>query len=163
MKNDTVKQLVYGSLLTAMITVATMFLKVPTNLGYIHLGDGVIFLTAMLLGTPAWMAAGIGSGLADLLAGYGIYAPVTFVIKAAMALIVCLIMKKGEIMISIKLVAAFVIAELFMVAGYFIFECFVYGVPAAAGAILFNLIQGGAGVVIGTIFAPLSVQLKKVL
>ena len=107
MNNKTVKQLVYGSLLAAMITVATMLLKIPTSLGYIHLGDGVIFLAAMTLGMPAWMAAGIGSGLADLLAGYGIYAPVTFLIKAAMAVIVCLIMKNREIRINLRLIFAF--------------------------------------------------------
>lgn len=163
MNNKTVKQLVYGSLLAAMITVATMLLKIPTSLGYIHLGDGVIFLAAMTLGMPAWMAAGIGSGLADLLAGYGIYAPVTFLIKAAMAVIVCLIMKNREIRINLRLIFAFFIAELCMVGGYFVFECFAYGVPAAAGAVPFNLIQGAAGIVIGTIFAPLSVRLKKIL
>ena len=41
-----------------------------------------------------------------------------------------------------------------MLAGYFVYEAFVlgYGVAAAAGALLFNAVQGGAGVVVGVLF-----------
>ena len=46
-------------------------------------------------------------------------------------------------------IVAFVAAELIMLAGYFIFESFMYGVTAAKGAIFMNLIQAGGGIVIG--------------
>ena len=44
------KRLAYGGLLAALIMVATAYLKFPTTLGYIHIGDGIIYLSAAILG-----------------------------------------------------------------------------------------------------------------
>ena len=88
--------IVVAALFAAMIFVLTFFVKVPTGIGYIHLGDLAIYLAASMLPTPyAIGAAAIGGGLSDFVGGYGIYVPVTMVIKALLAL--CFSCKKDTI------------------------------------------------------------------
>ena len=54
-------------------------------------------------------------------------------------------------------VALLVLAELVMVAGYFVTEWLLlgYGLAAAAGAVVPNLVQGFSGVVLGAMLIPL--------
>ena len=153
MKNY-VKKLALGGMLSAVILAMTigMHVPVPATGGYVHLGDGFIFLTAAVLGPYAALAAGIGSALADLLGGYFIYIPATFVIKAAMGLIA------GKFAVHcgrIRRTIVFVIAELVMVLGYFAFEWALYGGAAALGAVLPNLVQGAFGVILGLILTEI--------
>ena len=80
MKTRTQK-IVMSSLLAALACVATMIIKIPSPLnGYINLGDCVVLLSGWLL-PPVYgfVAAGLGSALADIFSGYIIYAPATFV------------------------------------------------------------------------------------
>ena len=59
-------------MLAALVCVATMVIKIPSPLnGYINLGDCIVLLSGWLL-SPVYgfMAAGLGSALADLFAGY---------------------------------------------------------------------------------------------
>ena len=72
----------------ALICVATMIIKLPSPIGgYINVGDGIVLLCGWTLGPMyAFFVAGIGSALADIFAGYILYAPATFVIKGLMAL-----------------------------------------------------------------------------
>ena len=81
--------LVILSLLTALVLVATMFLKLPTATGYIHLGDGIIFSVSLALGGLTGATSGaLGSFLADILGGYPAWAPWTLVIKGVAGYIV---------------------------------------------------------------------------
>ena len=155
MKTVNVKKLALGGMLSAVILVMTigMHLPVPATGGYVHLGDGFIFLTAAVLGPYAALAAGIGSALADLLGGYFIYIPATFIIKAAMGLIAGKFAAQSS---SIKRIIVFAIAEAVMVVGYFAFEWLLYGGAAALGAVLPNLVQGAFGVILGLILTEIS-------
>ena len=54
--------LVILSLLTALVLVATMFLKLPTATGYIHLGDGIIFSVSLALGGLTGATSGALAG-----------------------------------------------------------------------------------------------------
>ncbi|MCT4544750.1 MAG: ECF transporter S component [Vallitalea sp.] len=89
--NEYIKKITYTGLMTALILLSTMSLKVPvpfTN-GYIHLGDSMIFIAAILLGSICGaFAAGVGSALADILLGFPHWAIPTLIIKAIMAAIV---------------------------------------------------------------------------
>lgn len=89
------KKLVITGLMMALVTLATSFIKVPTTNGYIHLGDGFIFLSAIVLG-PFYgaFAAGVGSMFADILGGYAQWALPTLIIKSAMALLMGLIIRQ---------------------------------------------------------------------
>ena len=88
MKTRTQK-IVVAALLAALVCVATMIVKIPSPRGYINLGDSIVLLAGWML-SPLYgfLAAAIGSALADLLSGYGLYAPATFIIKGIMALAV---------------------------------------------------------------------------
>ena len=94
MQNFSVKKLTFTGLMAALICVLTMFphIPIPAGSGYIHLGDGMILLAAMVVGPLAIPAAAIGSALADLFSGYALYAPATAVIKGLVALIAWLML-----------------------------------------------------------------------
>lgn len=154
MKNDSIRKLVWAGLFTALVTVATMVIHIPSPAGgYVNAGDAVVILGAFLLG-PGWgaFAAGLGSALADIFTGYALYAPATLVIKALMALTAGAILraakKKRKLTAAIFGSAA---AELLMVAGYFAYEALIlpYGLGALAN-IPGNCIQGVFGAVVGT-------------
>lgn len=148
-----IRKLVMAAVFAALACVGTMVIKIPTINGYIHPGDGFVLLAGFLLG-PAYgaAAAGIGSGVADLFAGYSIYAPGTLIIKGITALVAGLIYKRKRT-VSFALLGG-IVAELIMTAGYFLYESFVFGEGALA-AVPGNLVQGIGGVVISLLLLPL--------
>lgn len=153
MRDKTVKNLVFSALFASLCCVATIIIKIPTPIGgYIHAGDAIVVLSAFLLG-PWWgaLAAGVGSGLADLFAGYALYAPGTLVIKAVTALVAGLILRGGIIKNPlVKAIVAGVISELIMVVGYLAYEGIILGYGAAAvGGVPMNLIQAAFGAAAG--------------
>ena len=154
MKNTT-RKTVMTALIAALVCVATMIIKIPSPLkGYINLGDSIVLLSGWIL-TPfyGFMAAGIGSALADILSGYLIYAPATFVIKGVMALAAFYIYKglsKNTKGIVARIVSG-VISEIIMILGYFVFEGFMYGFAPSVVNIPPNGVQGIAGIIIGII------------
>lgn len=160
MRDEKVVKIARGGLLAALVLLATYVIKLPVPItnGYVHLGDGVIFLAAMLMGNFAALIAGLGSALADLIGGYFHYIAPTFIIKAAMALLVALLYRTGK---HGRNFLVFCGAEVLMVAGYFVFEGFFYNWAAAAGAILPNLVQGIAGIALGMVFSIYLPHLKK--
>ena len=161
-KKINVKQMTLCGVLAALVFVLTYFPKVPVPVtgGYVHLGDGAIFLAALLLGPLGIPAAAIGSGLADLIGGYMLYVIPPVIIKGLVALVGWKLYKKGS---WVSAVVAFVLAEAVMVLGYFVFECFTSGAPAAAAAILPNVVQGVAGVVLGLICVAVTPRMEKMM
>lgn len=158
-------KIVFAAVLAALTCVATMVVTIPSPMGgFLNLGDGFVLLSGWLLG-PAYgfAAAGLGSALADLLLSYAYYVPGTFVIKGLSALIFAFLapalvrlMKKHEFSAHL---AASATAELWMVAGYFLYAATVRGKGlAAAASIPGNLAQGAAGVILFLLF---SAVLKK--
>ena len=162
MKDNTTKKIVFAALLAALACVATMIIKIPTPLGgYIHAGDAVVVLAGFLLG-PVWgaLAAGLGSGLADVISGYVLYAPGTFVIKAVVALLAGWIIGTKLIKNEFaKALVAGIIGGIVMVGGYMLYEAVFmgFGIGAAAN-IPMNCIQGAFGAVAG---AALYIALSK--
>lgn len=150
------KKLVTAALFAALACVATMIIKFPSPLkGYLNIGDCVVLLCGWML-SPVYgfVAAGLGSGLADLLSGYLVYAPATFIIKGLMALIACYTFKLIHKSLGHNLPARIVsgiLAEIIMVLGYYVFEGFMYGFIASAVNIPANAIQGIVGLILGTI------------
>lgn len=140
-------------LMAAFVFVATQ-IRIPTAIGYINLGDPVILISSFILGPIAFFPAAIGSALSDLLAGYAQYIIPTFIIKGLMGYVAGVSLRKFNITVLKKIIIG-VIAEIIMIAGYFIFEAlpFMYGPEAAAGSLFFNFIQGVAAVVI---FVPVT-------
>lgn len=159
MKDNKIKRLTLAALFTALTCVATMIIKIPTigTGGYIHLGDAFVVLSGIFLG-PLYggLSAGIGSALADLLSGYFIYTPITFVVKAVIAVVVALIYHKLTKKIHIPVVKCIIcgiFSTVLVALGYFAFEFFIYG-SAAAASIPANLIQGLSGLIISSVLLP---------
>ena len=117
------KAIVLVSLFTAMVTVLTLFVKVPVNTGYVHIGDGVIYLAACLFPTPLAIFCGaLGGCLADILGGYAIYAIPTFIIKG---LLVLPLSNKEKKIITKRNLAVLALCALITIAGYFIADAIV--------------------------------------
>lgn len=154
MKNKNATQkLVFAALLAALTCVATVIIKIPSPLkGYLNLGDCVV-LTAGWLLSPLYgfLAAGLGSALADLFSGYFVYAPATFLIKGLMALAAWCTYKalNKKINNPVSRIISAVVAELIMIGGYYIFEGFIYGFEASLVNMPANAVQGVAGLVLG--------------
>lgn len=69
--------------LTTAITYASYTPFSPTK-GYFNLGDSMVFFSALAFGWRAGMiCGGVGSAVADVLLGSGIYAPITLVAKGS--------------------------------------------------------------------------------
>ena len=149
------KRIVAAALMAALVCVATMIIKIPSPLkGYLNLGDGIVLLAGWMLPCGyGFLAAGLGSALADLFSGYVTYAPATFIIKGAMALVAyaCFkLMSKKIGKLPSRLIGG-VAAEIVMVAGYFVFEGFLYGFGPSVVNVPANAVQGVAGIIIGTV------------
>ena len=159
MKDAKVKKLVYAALFSALICVATMVVKIPTPTGgYVNLGDCIVLLSGWMLGPLyGFVAAGVGSMLADVFNGYAAYAPATFLLKGLVALIgyflFALFQKALKKHPRLSLALSGILAEVAMVAGYFGFEATFLGYGlAAAASIPGNCVQGAFGVVAGILF-----------
>ena len=146
------KNIVLCALFTALITLSTMVIQIPMPVsGYVNLGDVFILVCVFVL-SPLYsvLAAGFGSMFADLLSGYVIFAPATLIIKATMAMMAHLVFKAVYKSFKNKFVATLIsgiVAELIMVAGYFLYSCLIMSEGlVAATSIPGNLIQGAIGV-----------------
>ncbi|BCN29801.1 ECF transporter S component [Anaeromicropila herbilytica] len=163
MKLNKTQLMVITSLMAALTCIATMVFHVPSPLkGYIHLGDGFVLLSGIILG-PLYggAAAGIGSMLADLLLGYAEYAPATFIIKALAAILAALIYHilltkiKNKRIYFVPIIFAGIIANIIVTLGYFLFESTVlgYGI-ASASNIPANILQGVFAIITCVILLP---------
>ena len=138
-RDEKVNKIVLTGLMMCLVTVATMFIKVPVPFtqGYVHLGDSMIFLSVLVLGKRnGVIAAGVGSALGDILGGYAFWAPWTLIIKGIMALIMGIFVehmdKKGKIQsensgVNFMEIMGMTLAGLFMVGGYYVTEVIMYG------------------------------------
>ncbi len=158
MKNR-VEKMVIAAMMASLICVATMIIKIPSPLqGYINLGDCFVLLAGWVL-SPLYgfLAAAVGSALADIFAGYALYAPITFIIKGLMALIAYygfkVLHKKCGNLVSEILCGG--VAEIIMISGYFVFEGFLYGFIPSLVNIPANAVQGAVGLVLGILIVKI--------
>lgn len=165
--NNNLKKLILAALFAALSCVATMSIRIPTpgTGGYIHPGDAIVILSGVILG-PVWgfFAGGIGSALSDLIGGYFIYVPITFVIKGLVALAAGLLYQKIGKSQKSRYAAVVLggVADIILVAGgYFVCEYFIYGAGATA-SIPANIIQGVGGLVISCILYPILISIPNV-
>lgn len=137
MKKNKTRNIALTGIFAAAITALTMVhLPLPSEAGYVHFGDSMIYLAASFLPGPyAVAAAAIGGALADITFGYFNWAPFTFVIKAANALPFVLYFKflgKNEKIISFATVGLTVVSGILTVVLYFFASWVVYGNAATA-------------------------------
>jgi len=138
-----IKNITVAGIMAAMITIMTAYIcRIPigVNGGYVHFGDSLIFLAAVLLPRPyAMAAAAIGGGLADLLTA-PMWAPATVIIKMLLTLSFT---NKSAKIITVRNVIASGIGYLITGVGYFIAEYLIFGTGAVLLVSMWqNLLQG---------------------
>lgn len=136
----------------ALTLVATAFinirLPIAANGGLVHLGNVPLFLAAIIFGKKTGALAGaFGMGLFDLLSGWTLWAPFTFVVVGLMGYAVG---KITEDRVGFRWnVLAIAAACVIKVVGYYIAEGIIYGNwIAPALSIPGNLVQIGVAAVI---------------
>ena len=158
--NQSVRRLTTAGVLAAAIVLLTTLVSIPMpgGLGYINLGDAGVLLAGVLLG-GGWgaLCAGVASALSDVLLGWGVYAPATFLIKGAVALIVGTLFVRTDKKIRY---AFFYIAALVVPIGYFFYESLLYGSAAALPNIPFNALQCIIGAVVAHVLTALLQKTK---
>lgn len=147
--SKTIKNLTSASLFCALILVATYFhTPMPNaNGGYIHVGDAIIYLSASLLPTGySILAASIGGALCDIVSGYTIYAPATFIIKALLC--ISFTSKKATLLNKRNYLAS-VFGILITTGGYYLAESILYqNFIAPVASITGNIMQSVGSLVI---------------
>ena len=162
----TVKTLVTNAFFIALTLVATMFINIRLpimgNGGLVHLGNVPLFLAAILFGKKTGAIAGaFGMGLFDLISGWTMWAPFTFVVVGAMGYVTGLICEKLPGKAIVVNAAALTAALLIKIVGYYFAEVILYGnwiVPM--GSIPGNVIQV---VIAAVIVLPIAEGMKKII
>lgn len=150
-----IREMVQIALMAAITYISVSYLHIPYGFGgVVHLGDSVIFITAIIFGArQAAISGAIGMALFDMFF-YPTYAPYTFFIKAGMGLIVGLIARSGNSRGNriIKNIIGIVLAGIWGVIAYYFAEVIMYAsFYAPLANILGNVIQEAAGGIIALI------------
>lgn len=151
-KKVNVSDIAINGVCIALTLVATAFinirLPIAANGGLVHLGNVPLFLAAIIFGKKTGAFAGaFGMGLFDLLSGWTLWAPFTFVIVGLMGFAVG---KITENRIGFRWnVLAIAVACVIKVVGYYIAEVIIYrNWIAPVLSIPGNLVQIGVAAVI---------------
>lgn len=156
-----VKSIAFAGVMAALIFVFTFIVQIPTGTGYVHMGDTMIFLAVILIGTKRSIpAAGIGAALADIISGYANYALPTFIIKAIMALICGLIFEKLFNGKFLGFIIGGAIGGLFEVFGYAVTKIILYGELGGIASTVPDLFQALFGIGVATIIAGIFYKTK---
>lgn len=132
--NISTRDLVECALLTALVFIATKFINItlPISMkgGLIHLGTGMLFIASIVFGEKKGAISGaFGMGLFDILSGWAVWAPFTFIIRGIMGYILGKISRmngNNGNNILINLLAMFV-STIWMIIGYYFSEVILYG------------------------------------
>jgi uncharacterized membrane protein len=158
------RTLVINALFIALTVVATMFINIRLpimgNGGLIHLGNIPLFIAAFVFGRKTGAIAGaFGMGLFDILSGWALWAPFTFVIVGAMGYVAGLLAEKMPGKKVVVFSVAVVVATLIKVVGYYFAEVVLYGNWVQPfGSIPGNVMQV---VVAGIIVIPIVARIKQ--
>ena len=167
-----------AAVFAALTFIATFAVKIQTpTFGYIHVGDCFVLLSGLLLGGPLGaLAAGTGSALSDLMAGYAIWIPGTFIIKFLVALVAWWSFSALKKLFNTEkkfpaglLIVSGLAGELVMTAGYFFYNIVIISLTSgsfssaslaaaiteSAAEIPFNIVQGTVGIILATVLYPL--------
>jgi uncharacterized membrane protein len=168
-----------SGIMIALETVMTILvaIRIPATQGYFNLGEMIIYISAIVFGPIiGFLTGAIGAGLADIILGYSLYAPATFVIKGFEGYIVGLIYKKfsrksneytpkstindntsdKSINNVIKMAISILPGAIIMVLGYFLFQIIIGVAPEGALVeVPINIIQCVIGALMTIIIVPI--------
>jgi len=157
MRERATKRLVIAGVLAGIIILLTVFASIPMPVsgghGYIHLGDAAVLVAAYVLG-GGWAAlcAGVASALSDVLLGWSVYAPASFLIKGCVAFLAGSILSRSQ-----KKGRSFIVypAALIVPFGYYLYETMLYDISIAILNLPLNTLQSlvGAALAQGLVIA----------
>ena len=142
--SERIKELAIMGLFSALLVIATVVLRfpVPTFNLYFNLGEAIIYLTALLYGPVCGaLIGGVGSALSDIIGGYPVWAPITFIIKGLEGYIVGSLARKNRLL-------AVALGGATMMAGYALAAGLLYGIGAVPIELAGDFVQVSAGAVI---------------
>ncbi|MDP3488012.1 MAG: ECF transporter S component [Bacillota bacterium] len=166
----TTRELVIAALLISLVAVATMVIQIPVaaTSGYINFGDTIIFASSLVFGpVHGLLAGGLGSAAADILSGYGQWAPFTLLVKGFEGLLCGFIFHtilRGRTKAGIvPAVLSMLVAGAWMVTGYFLVGYYMTrSVGAALAEVPGNSVQAGVSVILASaIYRPLAKIAKR--
>ena len=136
-----------SGIFSALVFVITAYLHIPTYNGYVHCGDGFIFIAACILPMPYSIIVGVlGAMLADLLTGFVIWAPGSMIIKALLAI---LFTCKSDKIITKRNLVMLLPAALISAVGYYLYEALITGsFIASLAGIPATLVQAAASSIV---------------
>jgi uncharacterized membrane protein len=154
------KELAAMAIMGALTAVVTMFFFpfAPTG-GFFNFGDSIVVTTALIFGPIVGaVAGGIGSALADVLLGYGAFAPYTLVIKGLEGFLVGYIGGPQNDPSKSRLIIAWIVGGITIVAGYWFAEAFIMGlgITTANAEIIINIPQA----IFAVLGIPISLAVK---
>lgn len=125
------RDMVLTSVLVALVFIFTRFinirLPISINGGLIHMGNFMLFISAIYFGKKKGAIAGaFGMAIFDILSGWMLWAPFTFVVRGVMGYIVGAIAETKQGKSVFMNTAAIAAGGLWMIGGYYITEVILY-------------------------------------
>ena len=160
MKQTKTYALIISALGMALVFLATYLIKIPNGIqGYFNLGDGFLMLFGSFLNPwQAFLVGGVGSALADIVGGYGIYALPTLLIKGLEAWIIAYICQQRK---ALRLLSYF-LAGAAMILGYFLADSLINeSFWLGFSGMFANLLQALIGIAIACCAYPLLAKIWK--
>ncbi len=144
--------------LTAVVALITLYIRIPLpSRGYFNFGDVAVVFSGLVMGSLGrnrrfWWGAGaggLGSALADIIGGYGMFAPITLVAKGLEGALCALAPARQ----SASRWSLILLGGAAMVTAYFVAETLMpnIGLQGAVSEVIPNLIQAGGGIAGGTL------------
>ena len=128
-RKEQVVDIALAGVFTAIVFVFTMLIQVqiiPAKGGMVHLGNVPLFFAAAFFGKKVGaICGGLGMALCDLVTGWTIYAPATFIVVGLMGFVFGLIVKKKPTILNLLLATVAVLG--IKIVGYYIYEIFLTG------------------------------------
>jgi uncharacterized membrane protein len=152
-QNRNALKIAVTAVLTAVVVVFTMVVRIPTAKGYLNLCDVAICFIGFTFGpASAFIAAGLGTAIADLISGYAQWAPISFVVHGLEGLFIALIVRsttQADTSLVRKILAGIVCMATVSLGYFALASIFISTVAVAAAEIPGNLAQSGVGFILG--------------
>ncbi len=157
MKNTyTVKDITKMAMMATITFIGIYAVKIPSLHGYSHLGDCMIFISVLLLGTrKGAMAGAIGAALSDMIGGYMQWIIPTFLIKYIMASVMGLFIDRLMPNVKWNWFIGSVVGGVVQIILYTLVKVGIYGMGYAIGGVPGLTSQTITGIVLGAVFVIL--------
>lgn len=153
-ENLTVRTMMYLSMITAVTLALSMLviIPVPATQGLVTLLDAGVYIAGLLFGAFGGGFVGAMTGLLiDILSGYAIWAPFSFIIHGAQGLVFGFwTMKYGQS--TKQVLIGLLLANLVMIIGYAFANEYLYGTGTGIASLPGNILQTGFGSLVVILF-----------